>query len=510
MVMLPQSRYARKDEELRNQYPNSGLYRKGVPSAPLWTVEWFAHEVYISSDGRHLIRMGPWPSSSDELAVAFYEDGRLLCEYRIYQLVSDPLSLPHSVSHFEWKRGVSLDDAKNELHVTTQLNEEYIFDVTTGLMVEGHLATAVEPRTPVERFLQRSDIAGLVGLGKEAYPELIETVRNGSGMKHDLAFFALCANGENALEALETLGKDQNSTNRTMAAFGMLEISTPKAKAALVRLLNDPVIEVQVSAIAGLFQIHEDGVATEAAIRLLKNGSDKDRGNLLRRIRGFRPQTLVNQVSALSDQRPDLLDTISPWLQEVTFQYFGHLNQGKDARQKILSAWSRWWQANRDRTSDEWFVEAVERDLTLLQDQDEWVRQGGFNHIQILTGMDFGFSGGLFDQNGLKQWTDWWARNKHWRRGEILIESVKTAKTSSVRYSTLQLLYLYTDKRDVQALVDLYRSLPRGEKDYAERALRRLTNVDSYGCTIVNGSRERSVIQNWEAFAQSEMSKVVQ
>jgi HEAT repeats len=503
MVLLPTSRFARQDPELRKKYPRSGLYLKENPLEPLWTVDWYAHDVYVSSDGHHLVRMGPWPSSSDELAVAFYEDGKLFRQYRIDQLVADPLSLPHSVSHFEWKRDVSFDDAKGQLRITTHLDEKYVFDVSTGLIVEGREATPVVPRTATEKLLRSHDIAGLVGLGKQAYPELIETVRKGSGMKRDVALLALCTDGEDALKALETLSRDANETNRATATFGMMEISTPKAKTTLIRLLDDPAFEVQVQAVAALFQIHQDEVATEAVIRILKSGSEESKRQLFHLMRGFRPSCLVRRFTDLVDSGSDLSEVACGWLQEATLQNFGYLNQGVDARKKIQAAWSSWWEANRDRSPDEWFVQAVERDLTLLRDKDEWIRQGAFNHLQVLTGMDFGFSGGLFSQSALSQWTDWWERNKHRRCGEILIDSLTITKTSSVRYATLQGLYLYIDGRDIPALISLYRSLGRGEKEYVERALRRLTNVDSYGCTIVGGPRENSAIQSWEKFAQS-------
>ena len=80
-------------------YTASGLYLSGDSTTPLWTVQWCAQAVHLSRDGRYLARMGPWASSASDLAIAFYDRGRLLKEYAVKDLVADTESLPRSVSH---------------------------------------------------------------------------------------------------------------------------------------------------------------------------------------------------------------------------------------------------------------------------------------------------------------------------------------------------------------------------------------------------------------------------
>ena len=69
---------AAKIREIRGAYTRSGLYRNDGSTEPLWTIDWYAHNVEIESDGVHLIRMGPWASSTDTEAFSFFANGELM------------------------------------------------------------------------------------------------------------------------------------------------------------------------------------------------------------------------------------------------------------------------------------------------------------------------------------------------------------------------------------------------------------------------------------------------
>ena len=122
----------------------SGLYRTGSDD-PLWTVNWYAPAVELSRDGRYLVRRGPWASSFDDLAIAFYDRGRLLNAYAIHELVPDRDSVQRSVSHFTWLRKLEVDaDALRTVLATH--DTVYEFDLRTGQMRQARRATA--PYTP--------------------------------------------------------------------------------------------------------------------------------------------------------------------------------------------------------------------------------------------------------------------------------------------------------------------------------------------------------------------------
>jgi len=134
MLSIPGQDGAAPDEEIRAKYARSGLYKNDGSKEPIWVVDWYASKVDVTSDGRHLIRWGPWPLLRDyrELALEFYEDGQLLKSYRISDLVARPSKLPRTVSHYAWMEEAELDQDKKELFLKTQNGEEYSFDVTTG------------------------------------------------------------------------------------------------------------------------------------------------------------------------------------------------------------------------------------------------------------------------------------------------------------------------------------------------------------------------------------------
>ncbi len=89
----------------------------GEKDSLLWTIDWYAFEVFIHDDGIHLIRFGPWPSFTNELAISFYSRNNLIKQYKIDQLVLDLSTVSRSVSHFEWN--------SEETSVKTGFSEDY-------------------------------------------------------------------------------------------------------------------------------------------------------------------------------------------------------------------------------------------------------------------------------------------------------------------------------------------------------------------------------------------------
>lgn len=119
----------------------------------VWSVSgWFSPEIYLSDDGKHLIRVGPWSKGHEpeagDLAVAFYQNGKLLKSYSTADLVRRPGAVLASVSHYDWlarardaERGESNPDSKLRLvgdrvfHLKTCDQIKYQFDVTTGKII---------------------------------------------------------------------------------------------------------------------------------------------------------------------------------------------------------------------------------------------------------------------------------------------------------------------------------------------------------------------------------------
>lgn len=89
--------------------PFGVAYRVGDDGAfeELWRTEgWYAFEAYLSNDGNHLARIGPWASDQEnhsDLAVAFYAGGKEVKRYTVKELITDPDRLEYSVSHYNWR-----------------------------------------------------------------------------------------------------------------------------------------------------------------------------------------------------------------------------------------------------------------------------------------------------------------------------------------------------------------------------------------------------------------------
>lgn len=115
------------------------------------TEGWYSWQVFISIEGRHLVRMGPWSDGHEpeekDLAVAFYQDGKLLKQYSTADLVKDKSKVVTSTSHYFWLASSSTDDAITEddrLKLRVRLHYDnilklhtidgwtYSFDATTG------------------------------------------------------------------------------------------------------------------------------------------------------------------------------------------------------------------------------------------------------------------------------------------------------------------------------------------------------------------------------------------
>ena len=108
-------------------------------------MQWYAHQVYVSDDGRYLVRMGPWAAWLGELAVAFYENGRLLKAYVIAELFSDISDLSPPVSgYILLNLESSYDPSSNRLTIETTSNDIHTFDVTTGKIVSSKKIRSLE------------------------------------------------------------------------------------------------------------------------------------------------------------------------------------------------------------------------------------------------------------------------------------------------------------------------------------------------------------------------------
>lgn len=120
----------------------------------IWRVEgWYAFTGHLTNDGRYFVRMGPWASDQEghsDLAVAFYDNGKLLKEYLVKDLIKDVTKLEYSVSHYQWQpekqsKPTGFEDpyagallpsgpGSSLFHLVMIDHTTYDFDFTTGVI----------------------------------------------------------------------------------------------------------------------------------------------------------------------------------------------------------------------------------------------------------------------------------------------------------------------------------------------------------------------------------------
>lgn len=76
----------------------------------VWRAEgWYTFEGYLSYDGRYFVRLGPWARDQEkhtDLAIAFYDRGKLIKEYQVKDLIRESDALEYSVSHYMWRPAI--------------------------------------------------------------------------------------------------------------------------------------------------------------------------------------------------------------------------------------------------------------------------------------------------------------------------------------------------------------------------------------------------------------------
>ena len=134
-----------KDSVIREKYSESGFYDIKDATNLIQRIDWYAEEqhVHITSDGKHLVRVGGLAPSNSNLGVAFYEDGELIKSYPRHDLEKLDLFLLYpsnpSSLYYSHHRSYELKEETQEFFVRVQEKEVFIFDSSTGELISGRL-----------------------------------------------------------------------------------------------------------------------------------------------------------------------------------------------------------------------------------------------------------------------------------------------------------------------------------------------------------------------------------
>ena len=78
------------------------------------------------------MREGPWATSQRSEGVSFFANGELLKKHSVSDLIFASWAMPHSVSHFSWRKKTSVEDEALTYHLVTLHGERLVFDARTG------------------------------------------------------------------------------------------------------------------------------------------------------------------------------------------------------------------------------------------------------------------------------------------------------------------------------------------------------------------------------------------
>ena len=154
------------NHRLDQAIPN-GVYYNTEPKELIFRIEYITGNIassvssgcfVISDDFRHFAVI---PFASRDTALAFYDNGIMLKRYMIQDLVINMRSVERTVSTAQWENWEmrSFDNINNTLSLTTFEGRTYVFDITTGAIIEGKIIEG-------NRFIRFQNLISLiVGIG---------------------------------------------------------------------------------------------------------------------------------------------------------------------------------------------------------------------------------------------------------------------------------------------------------------------------------------------------------
>ena len=131
----------RFDADSSSSLSTAAVYQNTDPPTLLYEVNnlraWaYENDFFFSRDFKHFAYM---PLPDFEIAIEFFSEGNITKTYYIEDLVNNNKKIQYSTSSAWWKsNGAQVKNNDDKLEVTTVDNLTYIFDITTGEILETH------------------------------------------------------------------------------------------------------------------------------------------------------------------------------------------------------------------------------------------------------------------------------------------------------------------------------------------------------------------------------------
>lgn len=123
--------------------PQSGtfVHRAGEDEKRLWSIPGWFRVLYLADDpdllvtgydGRNLV---PLDMPGEIEVLTFWNRGKVVCAYKLSELVADLGRLQRTASHYHWGSYLGFDGDGN-FRVATVQNQTLVFDAARGVLVE--------------------------------------------------------------------------------------------------------------------------------------------------------------------------------------------------------------------------------------------------------------------------------------------------------------------------------------------------------------------------------------
>jgi hypothetical protein len=108
----------------------------------IWQMEGWFRNTFLSNDGKNLVvayngaNLLELDYKIDEVMVSFYDEGSLLNQIRLNQLIESPSpeKLERTESHFKWVTTYGIN-AEQIFEINTVAKKQFLFDLKTGLPI---------------------------------------------------------------------------------------------------------------------------------------------------------------------------------------------------------------------------------------------------------------------------------------------------------------------------------------------------------------------------------------
>lgn len=106
---------------------------------------WYSFKGYLSDNGRYFVRFGHGTRHQKtpiDLAIAFYDRGKLIKRYSVRELLKKPESIEYSASHYSWRPEIQTEPngfKSGTFYLVMIDKTAYSFDFKTGAILETNI-----------------------------------------------------------------------------------------------------------------------------------------------------------------------------------------------------------------------------------------------------------------------------------------------------------------------------------------------------------------------------------